>query len=78
MAEPHPAALEAEGDDYGDNDSAVGVESLVSSTTSIGSSILKYRKEHGRTYNAYKVCISSSRQTPSVPIQVSTVLTFEN
>lgn len=29
-------------------------ESEISSTTSIGSSILKYRQENGRTYHAYK------------------------
>ncbi|KAL3419538.1 methyltransferase domain-containing protein [Phlyctema vagabunda] len=45
--------LEAEADDYSDRDSAFA--SLgASSTTSIGSSILKYREENGRTYHAYK------------------------
>lgn len=57
MAEPEatpPAApLEAESDDW-EADSAVG-ESITSSTTSIGSSIMKYREENGRTYHAYKV-----------------------
>ena len=46
-------ALEAEEDDYDsayDGDSTGG-----SSTTSIGSSILKFREENGRTYHAYKV-----------------------
>jgi hypothetical protein len=59
-----PAAaspLEPEADDW-DGDSAVGVEDLASSTVSIGSSILRYRKENGRTYHAYKVCFFSSLQ----------------
>ena len=47
------AALEAEFDDW-ESDSAVG-QSITSSTTSISSSILKYREENGRTYHAYKV-----------------------
>ncbi|KAG4430735.1 hypothetical protein IFR05_013776 [Cadophora sp. M221] len=47
-----PPALEAEDDDY---DSAYDGESTAgSSTTSIGSSILKFREENGRTYHAYK------------------------
>ncbi|KAH6672371.1 S-adenosyl-L-methionine-dependent methyltransferase [Halenospora varia] len=46
-------ALEAEADDHHDTDSALG-DSIASSTTSIGSSILKYREENGRTYHAYK------------------------
>lgn len=50
---PAPAALEAEEDDW-ENDSAVG-ESIASSTTSLNSSIMKYREENGRTYHAYKV-----------------------
>lgn len=45
-----PAAIEAEADDYEDE----GFEDLASSTTSISSSILKYREENGRTYHAYK------------------------
>jgi hypothetical protein len=70
MAEPHatetPAAepsatasapaLEAEADDWAD-DSGVGEEDDISSTTSIGSSVLKYRQENGRTYHAYKVIL---------------------
>jgi hypothetical protein len=49
-----PAAdLVAEADDW-EAESALG-ESLASSTTSINSSILKYREENGRTYHAYKV-----------------------
>jgi hypothetical protein len=58
MAGPQAQAqivdLEAEPDDY-ENDSALGGESIASSTTSINSSILKYREENGRTYHAYKV-----------------------
>jgi hypothetical protein len=55
MADPAPVAIhEAEPDDY-EYDSGVG-GSIVSSTTSISSSILKYREENGRTYHAYKVC----------------------
>jgi hypothetical protein len=54
---PTPAlALEAEADDWA-GDSAVGEEDQVGSTTSIGSSILKYRQENGRTYHAYKVIL---------------------
>lgn len=48
------AVLEAEGDEYAD--SAYDGDSVASSTTSIGSSVLKYREENGRTYHAYKVC----------------------
>jgi hypothetical protein len=58
MADPiaAPAAItEAEPDDWSDGDSAIGGESLASSTTSISSSILRYREENGRTYHAYKV-----------------------
>jgi hypothetical protein len=54
MADPQiplPSLPEADDDD---NDSSLGLE-LASSTTSIGSSILKYREENGRTYHAYKV-----------------------
>ncbi|KAH8799755.1 S-adenosyl-L-methionine-dependent methyltransferase [Xylogone sp. PMI_703] len=39
--------------DQDDNDSALGSDA-VSSTASIGSSIMKYREENGRTYHAYK------------------------
>jgi hypothetical protein len=45
--EPQPV-IEADDDD--DNDSAYNSNSLASSTTSIGSSILRYREENGRTY----------------------------
>lgn len=48
------ASLEPEADDWNDAESALG-ESLASSTTSMNSSILKYREENGRTYHAYKV-----------------------
>ncbi|KAE9367287.1 S-adenosyl-L-methionine-dependent methyltransferase [Stipitochalara longipes BDJ] len=40
-------------DDINDNDSAIAPEDI-DSTASIGSSILKYREENGRTYHAYK------------------------
>ncbi|KAH9204396.1 S-adenosyl-L-methionine-dependent methyltransferase [Leptodontidium sp. 2 PMI_412] len=53
MAEPQNVDLEAEADNY-ENDSALGAESIASSTTSINSSIMKYREENGRTYHAYK------------------------
>jgi SAM-dependent methyltransferase len=58
MTGPNPAATnvlgaEAEADDY-EADSGVDGNSLASSTTSIASSILKYREENGRTYHAYK------------------------
>jgi hypothetical protein len=43
---PPIAAIEAEQDDY---DSAYDAESVLGSTTSIGSSILQYRQENGRT-----------------------------
>ena len=52
-----PGPLEAEADHW-DGDSAVGTEDLVSSKASIGSSILRYREENGRTYHAYKVCFT--------------------
>jgi hypothetical protein len=54
QAEPQNVDLDAEADDY-ENDSALGGESIASSTTSINSSIRKYREENGRTYHAYKV-----------------------
>lgn len=59
MAEPVPElstiGLEAEADDYdNDGDSAMGT-GILSSTTSINSSIMRYREENGRTYHAYKV-----------------------
>lgn len=56
-----PGPLEAESDDW-DGDSAVGADDLASFKASIGSSILKYRVENGRTYHAYKVCFTSSLQ----------------
>ncbi len=46
--------LEAEADNW-EGDSAVGEEDIALSTSSIGSSIMKYRQENGRTYHAYKV-----------------------
>lgn len=49
--DPNAMGIEAEEDDY-NHDS--GFEDLGSSTTSIGSSIMKYREENGRTYHAYK------------------------
>jgi hypothetical protein len=54
QAEPQNVGLEAEADEY-ENDSALGGESIASSTASINSSIMKYREENGRTYHAYKV-----------------------
>lgn len=53
MAEPSSPQAEL---DVDDNDSAIATEDLedMSSTTSIGSSILRYRQENGRTYHAYK------------------------
>lgn len=56
MAEPQSGAavIDAEADDYA-TDSAIGAEDISNSTTSISSSILKYREENGRTYHAYKV-----------------------
>jgi hypothetical protein len=56
QAQPQNVDLEAEADDY-ENDSALGAESILSSTVSINSSILRYREENGRTYHAYKVGI---------------------
>ncbi len=56
QAPPQHAGLEAEADDW-EADSAVG-ESIASSTTSIGSSILRYGEENGRTYHAYKASLS--------------------
>ena len=53
MAESQNIGLEAETDDY-ESDEAFG-ESIASSTTSVNSSIMKYREENGRTYHAYKV-----------------------
>lgn len=50
---PAPDALEAEADDWA-GESAFGEEDTLGSTASIGSSILKYHEENGRTYHAYK------------------------
>ncbi|KAK3936976.1 Phosphoethanolamine N-methyltransferase 1 [Diplogelasinospora grovesii] len=44
--------LVADNDEDGDADSAY--ESLASSSTSLASTILRYRQENGRTYHAYK------------------------
>jgi len=49
-----PDGLEAEADNW-DGDSALGEVNIASSTTSMTSSILRYRQENGRTYHAYKV-----------------------
>ena len=51
---PASNALEADADGGNDDDSAFGDDNAGSSTTSIGSSILRYRQENGRTYHAYK------------------------
>ncbi|KUJ10126.1 S-adenosyl-L-methionine-dependent methyltransferase [Mollisia scopiformis] len=54
MAEPVTVELDLQDvDDLNENDSAFG-DDVQSATTSIGSSILKYRQENGRTYHAYK------------------------
>jgi SAM-dependent methyltransferase len=54
MAGLQGGVLEPEDHDY-DNDSALGDDTnTIISTTSISSSILKYREENGRTYHAYK------------------------
>ncbi|KAH7357171.1 S-adenosyl-L-methionine-dependent methyltransferase [Rhexocercosporidium sp. MPI-PUGE-AT-0058] len=45
--------IEPEADTWDDGDSSLG-SALGSSTTSIGSSIVNYRKENGRRYHAYK------------------------
>ena len=47
-------ALVPEDDDAYENDSALGEEDLASATTSLSSSILKFREENGRTYHSYK------------------------
>lgn len=54
QGEPVVGHIAAEADDY-ESDSAIGADDVASSTTSIGSSVLKYREENGRTYHAYKV-----------------------
>jgi hypothetical protein len=54
QAKPQNVDLEAKADNY-ENDSALGGESIASSTTSINSSIMKYQEENRRTYHAYKV-----------------------
>lgn len=51
-AETPPPELEVEADD--DHDSAAGDLELHSSTASIGSSVMKFREENGRTYHAYQ------------------------
>ena len=54
LSTPVVSGLEAETDDW-DRDSAIGEVNIASSTTSMTSSILRYRQENGRTYHAYKV-----------------------
>ncbi|KAH8696286.1 S-adenosyl-L-methionine-dependent methyltransferase [Talaromyces proteolyticus] len=49
---PEPAGAD-ETDDGGDNDSALDAASLSSETTSLSSSVTKYREENGRRYHAY-------------------------
>lgn len=48
-----PAVIEAEDDEYNDVESVLG-GATASSTVSIGTSILNYRTENGRTYHSYK------------------------
>jgi len=53
---PVPAVPEDEFDEppFDDGtDSAYGDQSIYSDTTSLRSSIMKYREEHGRTYHSY-------------------------
>ncbi|KAH6874267.1 S-adenosyl-L-methionine-dependent methyltransferase [Thelonectria olida] len=52
--EPHPIEADQEVNQINDGDSTLGAGHTVSSTSSIRSSILKYREENGRTYHAYK------------------------
>ncbi|KAL6405764.1 methyltransferase domain-containing protein [Ilyonectria robusta] len=56
MAEPEPHLIEAdqETNQIDDGDSTLSIGHTVSSTSSIRSSIIKYREENGRTYHAYK------------------------
>lgn len=54
MAEPDNVQTDLVADNFDDGDSALGAASVGSSTTSVGSSILKNRLENGRTYHAYK------------------------
>jgi len=52
MADPPQSEV---ADEFDDADSALGEDDEdLSSTASIGSSILRYRQENGRTYHAYK------------------------
>lgn len=64
QAQPQNVDLEAEADDY-ENDSALGAGSILNSTASINSSILRYREENGRTYHAYKVGIIQYKSKPN-------------
>jgi len=55
IPEPHLTVLVPEmGDEISDHDSTLEDSPFAISTTSIGSSILKYREENGRTYHVYK------------------------
>ncbi|KAL3956729.1 hypothetical protein ACCO45_009575 [Purpureocillium lilacinum] len=47
-----PLLLASEGED--DSDDGMGAQSIASSSTSLSSSILKYREENGRTYHAFR------------------------
>jgi hypothetical protein len=57
---PEPAgADERDNGDVGDNDSALDTASLHSDTTSLRSSVTKYREENGRRYHAYGASFDS-------------------
>ncbi|KAH7120587.1 S-adenosyl-L-methionine-dependent methyltransferase [Dactylonectria macrodidyma] len=51
MQEQHELVVEP--DDFSDGDSAIGATDTESSTASLNSSILDYRKENGRTYHKF-------------------------
>ncbi len=53
MATPHNVVDPIEADEF-ETDPGLDVRSLASSTTSVTSSILRGRRENGRTYHAYK------------------------
>lgn len=58
--DPQPAIIEAEADDYaGENDSAIG-DDAASATSSLSSTIYKYRLENGRTYQVRPLAFISS------------------
>lgn len=53
MPEPRLSPAPGDSDDDDDYDSGLDSDSLYSDTTSLSSSVTRYREENGRRYHAY-------------------------